>query len=155
MMKEIRTSTRLYTPVEQIWSTLTDFEGYKNWNTALSTVEGKLERHQEFNLQLNPECISTGRLQTRLDVIEENRKLIWNTTHVGVSHLFGFQYYLTLVPRSRGRVKLLHGAIFWGLLLPLCWSQISKENRAQFKQANENLQLLFRSQEHKAKEFVA
>lgn len=141
-MKEIKTATRLYAPVEQIWSTLTNFEAYSEWNTAVGNIKGDLRQHQPFKLQLNPAPVAPSRMQSRLDVIEENKKLVWNSTHIGFQQLFGVQYYFILIPKKHGRVKFIHGAIFWGLLLPLSWPQIASENKNRLKETNENLKLI-------------
>ena len=138
-MKEIKSATRIYAPIEDIWEKLLNFDQYHTWNHAVKDIHGQPIRNSLFRLKLNPEPIKSTHLQTKLIVLESQKELVWSTTYLGINNLFGYQYYFNLIPKTQGRVKLIHGAVFWGFLLPLCWKYISMENRATLKEANEAL----------------
>jgi len=123
---EIRTQIQVDAPSKVVWSVLTDFDAYKEWNPyhvlVLHSPEGPCA--------VKPECISLGdplhvfikkpdgaRLDLEVSILalEAEQKLFWGG---GITGIFKGEHRFILRSDGPDRTILHHDEDFSGLALP-------------------------------------
>jgi hypothetical protein len=118
MRREISTKIEIETDARSAWYILVDFPRYPEWNPFIPWVRGTPTAggHIRFVFQLLrgisiPAC-------ARVLKVEPKRELRWAG---GIRGLLRAEHYMLLEPLTESRVRLRHGEIFTGLLVPLAW----------------------------------
>ena len=108
-----------YSP-ERVWSVLTDFEHYSDWNPLNVSAAGKAELGARVPMTfINPGRPGTTINQTVTVVaIDRPRRLAWRG-HIPV--LFTGVHFFELEP-TQGGTELHHGEVLSGLV-PLTWTR--------------------------------
>lgn len=138
MGHEIVTEALINASIEQVWSALTDFERYPEWNTFVRSATGKLALGEKLRIRIHPPKGMPMLFLPRVTVYEEGRRFAWRGKLIS-SSLFAGEHRFELSPISPVRTKLVHAERFEGMLLPLLKGQLEKTARPGFELMNEQL----------------
>jgi hypothetical protein len=118
MQREISTEVEIEASARSVWDILVDFQRYSEWNPFIPWLKGTpivgARIHFVFQLLRGiplPACASVLKA-------EPERELRWAG---GIRGLLRAEHYMLLVPLAESRVRLRHGEIFTGLLVPTAW----------------------------------
>ncbi len=75
-MKEIKGSVMINVPADKVWSTLTDFASYKDWNPFLTQMSGELKAGNMFDVTVALPDRPDTKFKTRIVKIEPNREFL-------------------------------------------------------------------------------
>ncbi len=137
MTRHIDTEILIQASPERVWSVLTDFAAYPEWNPFILSLEGKAEWGGHLRVR-----IRTGEDKEHLFkpvVLQATapRRLRW-LGRLGVPGLFDGEHDFELEPEGSG--TLLHQReSFQGFLVPLLWRQVGPATRAGFEAMNRAL----------------
>ncbi len=137
MSKLITTHLTVDGPVEQIWQTLTDLEGYADWNPFITAAGGVMSVGQRLNLRMQPPGRRAMTFKPWVTAVEEHRYLEW-LGRLGMPGLFDGRHSFSLTPLSGGRTLLQQSETFTGVLIPFAGS-ILTPTRVGFEAMNEAL----------------
>ncbi len=137
MSKLITTHLTLDGPVEQIWQTLTDLDGYADWNPFITAAAGVVSVGQRLNLRMQPPGGRAMTFKPWVTAVEEHRYLEW-LGRLGMPGLFDGRHSFSLTPLPGGRTLLQQSETFTGVLIPFAGS-ILTPTRAGFEAMNEAL----------------
>ena len=113
---EIRTAMDIAAPVEPVWSVLSDFDAYPDWNPFIIRVDGQPVAGTTLEAIIQP--LHTGKAQTfrpTVLVARENEELRWRGRLL-IPGLFDGEHYF-LIEETESGTRFVHGEKFRGLLL--------------------------------------
>lgn len=137
MSRLITTHLTINTPVEQVWQTLTDLDGYADWNPFITTGTGVVAVGRRLQLQLHPPEGRAMTLNPWVTAVQKHRYLEW-LGRLGMPGLFDGRHSFSLTPLPGRRTLLQQSETFTGVLLPVAGSVLPR-TRAGFEAMNEAL----------------
>ena len=137
-MKSIHTEIEINAPAEKVWSVLTDFSKYPDWNPFVKSVEGKVAVGTAFKVKLQqPE----GKIMTfkpKCLAFEENREFRW-IGHLFIKGLFDGEHVFKLKPIEGNKTKFVQCENFKGILVSLFWKDLNTKTIKGFEMMNRKL----------------
>jgi len=106
MAKEIKTEIVIQATPEKIWSILTDFENYPNWNPFISTIEGNAVRRNKIKVSIHP---PGGKKMTFRPIVitkKDEKELSWRGK-VLFRGLFDGEHKFELIDNHDGTVTFI------------------------------------------------
>ena len=136
-MKTLQTEIVITAPAEKVWSILTDFEKFPQWNPFILKIEGKPIVNTRLRAELkNGKGVSV--FKPIVLVAEKNKAFEWLGS-LPIPGLFNGHHYFRIEALSSTQVKFVHGEEFTGLLAGLIMKQIGEQTRAGFIAMNKAL----------------
>jgi hypothetical protein len=109
-VKAYHTSIVIGAPPASVWSVLTDFDAYPEWNPLIARFEGPAEVGRRVEVDVVP----LGRsYHPRVSAFEPPRRLAWTTWEV-LPFLLSSTHYFRLDLTPDGATRLHHGERFRG-----------------------------------------
>lgn len=113
---ELRTETEIHAPPARVWSVLTDFVAYPDWNPFISRVSGALEVGSVLSVVVNPPGGREERLKARVLKVEPESEIRW-LARLWFKGLFDTEHFFLVRPTESGGTRLVQGQNVSGLLL--------------------------------------
>jgi hypothetical protein len=131
-MKEIRTEIIINTSKEEVWSILTNFRKYPEWNPFIRSLEGKAVKDTRLVAILQLKDRKPMVFKPVVTVSDEKKKFEWlGTTPLNVVN--GRHYFIL------EQVKFVHGEQFTGILASPFHKKLAGPTRAGFVEMNKAL----------------
>jgi hypothetical protein len=108
---EIQTEIDIAAPPSVVWSWLTDFSGFREWNPMVTAADGPATEGSVATLQYRSSVGVPLRFEVRITRTARERELRWVGSRLGISG----EHYFELIPVDAG-THLVHGEVFRGLL---------------------------------------
>jgi hypothetical protein len=137
-MRRVVTDIQIRAAPTGIWSILTDFPAYPDWNPFIRRIEGVAMPGDRLSVSLKP---PNGRAMTFKPVVlaaVENRELRWRGRLL-VPGLLDGEYYFLIETIAPNRVRFVQGGLFTGLLPALAGRSLETGTRAGFIEMNQAL----------------
>lgn len=118
MTKKITTEININAAPEKVWSVLTDFKNYPDWNPFIRSISGKAEMNNTLKVEIVP---PGGRRMVFRPVVitrTENRELKWRG-RLFFKGLFDGEHWFKLSGNEDGTTTFFHGEKFTGILVGL------------------------------------
>ena len=138
-MREIKTDIEIETSPEALWSILTDFRAYPEWNPYMVKIEGPLEVGKHLKVDMVFAGQAAMLFQPTIRLIEEKSAIHWSGKLWGMGFLFRGKHCLEIEVLDDKRVKFTQAEQFTGWLVPLVWKAIGPATRQAFIEMNEAL----------------
>lgn len=125
-MRVIQAETEIDAPREAVWSVLTDFAGYPEWNPMITNAEGTLAPGEVLTLRM----MVSGKPQTltpEVLAVREHAELRWREA-LRLSWLFSTEHSFALSIAGEG-TRLVQSEVFRGVLVPLLRPTIEQAER--------------------------
>ena len=136
-MQKIETQIEIAAPAGHVWSLLTDFASYPQWNPFIRSIEGQLEIGQQLNVFIQPVGSKGMRFKPSVLVVEPNRELRWKGKLL-LPGLFDGEHYFRIESRPQGAI-FFQGEVFTGILVPLFRRSLDGATKQGFIAMNEAL----------------
>ena len=108
---EIQTGIDIAASPSIVWSLLTDFSGFREWNPMVTAAEGSATEGSVATLHYRSNLGVPLRFDVEITRAARDRELRWVGSRLGISG----EHYFQLLPED-GRTRLVHGEVFRGLL---------------------------------------
>ena len=108
---EIQTEIDIAAPPSVVWSVLTSFSSFREWNPMITAAEGPATEGSTATLHYRSSLGVPLRFEVRITRAEPERELRWLGSRLGISG----EHYFRLLARDNG-TRLVHGEVFRGLL---------------------------------------
>ena len=139
-MRELRTEIEIAAPVSKVWSILTDFDRWKDWN-PISEASGVAALGSQLTVTMRGKE-GKGGMEYRPIVIniEPPRLFRWRGKMM-------FEFLMTndkvfeLEEMGSG-TRLIHRELFGGLLVPLFWTKLNQGALPMLKTMNDALKTI-------------
>ncbi|MEF8791361.1 MAG: SRPBCC domain-containing protein [Haloarculaceae archaeon] len=135
-MSDIHTAIEIDAPTGTVWSVLTDFEAYPEWN-PYSRIEGQPRVGERLRVSPGPEAGRAPTFRPRV-LAADGRELRW-LGHLYVRGLFDGEHSFVVEDLGEGRSKLTQSETFSGLLVGPIVRFVGEETEANFRGGNEAL----------------
>ena len=138
-MRELRTEIEIAAPIAEVWSILTDFNNWKDWN-PIGEASGVATLGSKLSVTMRCDDGKDG--QTYLPVItnlDEPKAFRWRAVMMA-GFLFTNDKVFELEEVSSG-TRLIHKEEFSGILVPLFWSKMEKGALPMLKKMNDALKV--------------
>jgi hypothetical protein len=140
MAKEISTEIRINASPEKIWSVLTDFEKYPEWNPFIKSIEGSPKVNNRIKAQIQAPGSREMTFKPKVLVHDENQKFAW-LGHLFFPGLFDGRHQFEIKDNGDGTCTFIQSESFKGVLVPLFKSMLDNETLEGFRAMNESLKV--------------
>lgn len=137
-MHQIITDIQIQAQPVTIWSILTDFPSYPDWNPFIRRITGTPAPGSRLAVSVQPPNGRTLTFHPRVLECIENRVLRWQGRLL-VAGLFDGEHFFRIDSTAPGQVRFTHGERFSGALIPLFRKLLDGRVRAGFVEMNQAL----------------
>jgi hypothetical protein len=134
MTRHIHTEILIQASPQRVWSVLTDFAAYPDWNPFIVSLAGKPEWGERLAVHIRTQDGKGHRFRPVVLQATAPTRLRW-LGRVGVPGLFDGEHDFELQPEAGG-TRLLQRESFQGFLVPLLWRTVGPATRAGFEAMN-------------------
>ncbi|KMQ65149.1 polyketide cyclase [Chryseobacterium angstadtii] len=141
MAFEVKTEILIHSTPEKVWSILSDFDNYPNWNPFVTSLTGDVKAGNKITVKIEPPEASSNTFKPTVTAFEVNRKLSW----LGVllfRGVFDGEHKFELTDNGNGTTTLVQSENFIGILVPLFKKQLDNNTRRGFEAMNTKLKEL-------------
>jgi len=136
MSHELSTEIVIAASPDKVWSILSDFSSYPEWNPFVVYIQGRLEKHAKLDVKLRPPGGPAMKLRPQVTTLLPGKQLAW-TGRVLVPGMFDGEHRFEVWPLGSERTLLIHAERFRGLLVPILKNTLEGGTRAGFEAMNE------------------
>ena len=133
-MKSIVTEITINAPVDKVWSQLTDFENYPNWNPFIH-IKGEAKKGAKLDNTIYLEGQKPQSFQPRIIEFSEGKSFRWLGV-LFIKGLFDGEHYFQLEAINEQQTKFIHGENFRGVLSSALMKMIGEQTRVGFEKMN-------------------
>lgn len=134
-MSGLQTSIEIEAPIETIWSVLTDFAAYPEWNPFIRRLEGDLVMGSRLTVVLQPDGLRPSTFRPTVVELEPGRSFAW-LGHVLIPGILDGRHRFELRPGPGTASTLEQTEMFSGVLVPLVGGTLAAARRG-FVRMNE------------------
>ncbi|HAC16553.1 MAG TPA: SRPBCC domain-containing protein [Bacteroidetes bacterium] len=140
-MKQLYTEIEINASAQKVWSVLTNFGDYPEWNPFIRYFEGQPEEGQQFKVTIQQPDSNAMTFQPVCLAYKENKEFRWSG-HLLFKGLFDGEHIFKLEDLGNGKTKFIHKEKFKGILVPVLWKQLDTTTRKGFQLMNDELKYL-------------
>lgn len=141
MAKEIKTEILINATPAKVWSLLTNFENYPNWNPFIKSLKGDVKVGNKITVRIEPPEARGMTFKPKILCYEPNAELRW-LGHLLFAGLFDGEHSFELINNENGTTTFKQSEKFNGILVPLFAKQLENNTRKGFEEMNEKLKEL-------------
>ena len=136
--RELYTEIVIQATAEAVWSVLTDFERYPDWNPFISRIEGRFTEGERLTVKFVREGTKSMTFRPTVQYSEAFREVRW-MGHLILPLVFDGEHSFVITPIDRGSIRFVQKEIFTGFLVPLLWRDLDTHTRGRFQRMNRAL----------------
>ncbi|HEY5462890.1 MAG TPA: SRPBCC domain-containing protein [Hanamia sp.] len=141
MAKEIKSEILINAMPEKVWSILTDFDQYPNWNPFIKSITGNVLVGNKITARLEPPGAKGMTFKPKVLVFETNKELRW-IGHLLFPGLFDGEHKFELIYNGNGTTTFRQIEKFRGILVPLFKKMLDENTFNGFNLMNKKLKEL-------------
>jgi len=138
-MTQIDDTIEIRASADRVWSVLTDFGGFSQWNPLFVNIEGMPKRGSKLSVTVDRLDSKVVKFRPVIARLEENRELTWAGPLI-LSRLIEVEQSFRIDSSQADKVRLQTSAQFRGLLVRSAWGTIQDHTRAGFALMNSRIQ---------------
>ncbi len=131
---QLSSSIQIEAGADEVWSVLTDFDSYSEWNPTIFSSEGEARVGARLTHQMRKEGGGSITLRPRVLVADPGRELRW-LGHLLVPGIFDADHRFLIEELGAGRVRLTQAEKLSGVLVPFMRG-VGKSTTAGFEAMN-------------------
>ena len=137
-MINIETTITIHANASTVWSQLTNFENYPNWNPFIKKIEGQPIEGTTLKNTLQLEGQKSQVFKPTILKVIPNKEFRWLGS-LFIKGLFDGEHYFILKPVNSNQTELIHGENFSGILARMIYKMIGAQTKKGFEAMNEVL----------------
>lgn len=141
MAKEIKTEILINATPEKVWSILTNFDNYPNWNPFIKSIKGEVKVGNIITARIEPPEAKEMTFKPKILTFETNKELKW-LGHLLFAGLFDGEHKFELIDNGNGTTIFIQSERFKGILVPLFKKQLDNNTKKGFEEMNSKLKEL-------------
>lgn len=141
MAKEIKTEIVINATPSKVWSILTNFDNYPNWNPFIKSLRGEVKVGNKITARIEPPGAKGMTFKPTILTYETNKELSW-LGHLFIAGLFDGQHKFELIDNRNGTTTFIQSEKFSGILLPLFKKMLDTNTINGFNAMNNKLKEL-------------
>ena len=136
--RTIRSAIEIRAPVDVVWSVLTDFASYPDWNPLVRRLHGRPRVGKRLSILSQPPGARGIAFAPVVLAFDPPSELRWRSTLIS-RQLFSGEHGFRLEPIDGGRVRFVQDEILTGMLVPLYSRVRLAQTRVGFEEMNQRL----------------
>ncbi|NME70718.1 SRPBCC domain-containing protein [Flammeovirga aprica] len=132
---EIQTEILINATAEKVWTVLTNFKNYPQWNPFIESLDGEVKVGNTIKVKIAPPNGKTMTFKPKVLNYDINKELRW-VGHLFFKGLFDGEHSFELIDNGDGTTTFKQNEMFSGLLIGLL--NVADTQRG-FEMMNENL----------------
>jgi len=137
-MHQIVTQIDIAASPERVWSILTDFPAYPQWNPFIHAISGAAKPGEKLRVAIQPEGRRAMAFRPRVLKAANQQELRW-LGRLGIPGLFDGEHYFQLTTIGNGHTRFTQGEQFSGILVGVFLSSMEAATKAGFQAMNQAL----------------
>jgi hypothetical protein len=127
-VKTIETTTVIDARPDLVWSVITDFPHYAEWNPFITALEGELRLGGRLRATFSLPGSKPRTFTPKVIAYEPGRRLTW-LGRLAIPRLFDGEHEFKVEPSGKG-TRFTHGERFRGVLVPFTRSVLTATHEA-------------------------
>jgi hypothetical protein len=145
MAKEIKTEILINATPEKVWSILTNFDNYPNWNPFIKSITGEVKVGNKITARIEPPQAKGMTFKPKILTFETNKEFKW-LGHLLFVGLFDGEHKFELIDNRNGTTSFRQSEKFKGILVPLLKKLLDNNTKNGFEEMNRKLKELAEQQ---------
>lgn len=145
MAKEIKTEILINATPEKVWSILTNFDNYPNWNPFIKSITGEVKVGNKITARIEPPQAKGMTFKPKILTFETNKEFKW-LGHLLFVGLFDGEHKFELIDNRNGTTSFIQSEKFKGILVPLLKKLLDNNTKNGFEEMNRKLKELAEQQ---------
>ena len=141
MALTIKTEITINTTPEKVWSVLTNFNTYPNWNPFIKSIKGQVVVGEKITVRIEPPATKGMTFKPKVISFIKHKELSW-LGHLLFPGLFDGKHKFQLVDNNNGTTTFIQSEKFSGILVPLFKKKLNQNTRKGFIVMNYKLKEL-------------
>ncbi|MDX2191336.1 MAG: SRPBCC domain-containing protein [Bacteroidota bacterium] len=141
MAKEIKTEILINASPDKVWSILTNFENYPNWNPFIKSIKGQVQVGNKITARIEPPDAQGMTFKPKMLTYVTNKEFSW-LGHLMFAGLFDGQHKFELIDNGNGTTTFVHSEKFNGILVPMFKKMLDHNTVNGFNNMNRKLKEL-------------
>ncbi len=141
MAKEIKTEILINAKPKKVWSILTNFDNYPNWNPFIKFVKGDMKVGNKITVRIEPLESKGMTFKPKILTSETNKEFKW-IGHLLFAGLFDGEHKFELIDNGNGTTTFRQSEKFKGILVPLFKKKLYNNTEKGFEELNRKLKEL-------------
>lgn len=141
MAKEIKTEILIHAIPEKVWSILTSFDNYPNWNPFIRSIKGEVKVGNKITARIEPPEAKAMTFKPTVLTFETNRELKW-LGRLLFPGLFDGEHKFELIHNGDGTTTFRQSELFKGILVPMFTKQLDNNTKKGFEEMNKKIKEL-------------
>jgi hypothetical protein len=132
---QLQTDIEIDATPERVWTILTDFAAYPEWNPFIRFIHGVPQQGARLKVRIQPS--GTKGMTFRPSVLEAKvgRELRW-IGRLLLPGLFDGEHCFVIEPIATGKVRFQQSEQFIGILVPLFRTSLDRDTKRGFEEMN-------------------
>ena len=145
MAKEIKTEILINATPEKVWSILTDFDNYPNWNPFIKSIKGDVKVGNKITVRIEPPEAKGMTFKPKVLSFDQNKEFRW-IGKLLFKGLFDGEHKFELIDNGNGTTTFRQSEKFKGIFVPLFKKQLDNNTKNGFEEMNNKLKELAEQQ---------
>ena len=141
MATEIKTEIIINATTGRVWTILTNFDNYPNWNPFIKSIKGDVKVGNKITARIEPPEAKGMTFKPKILCYETNKELRW-LGHLLFVGLFDGEHKFELIDNGDGTTTFRQSEKFKGVLVPLFKKQLETNTKNGFVAMNMKLKEL-------------
>jgi hypothetical protein len=137
-MKSLYTEIEINAPAHHVWSILTDFDAYPDWNPFIRAFKNTPEPGRQFAVTIQPPGKKAMTFKPVCLALIPGKELRW-IGHLFISGLFDGEHVFEIKEIDTARTLFIQREDFKGVLSPFIWWMLNRATKEGFDQMNQKL----------------
>ena len=138
MTAEIKTEILIQATASKIWTILTDFENYPNWNPFIQSITGEVKKGKKIKVRIRQSESNEMAFNPKILNYEVNKQIVW-LGHLLFSGVFDGEHKFELIDNGNGTTTFKQSEKFKGILVPFLKKQLEHNTKNGFEEMNKKL----------------
>ena len=138
MAKEITTEILIQATPKKVWSVLTNFANYNDWNPFIKSITGIVAVGNKIKARIEPPGASGMTFKPTVLVYTDAKEFRW-LGHLLIKGLFDGEHCFQLIDNKNGTTTFVQSEKFEGMLVRLFSKMLDTNTIEGFRQMNEAL----------------
>ncbi len=131
----LHTEIEIAAEPEHVWSILTEFPVYPEWNPFILNIQGEVKLDARLKVHIQPYGGKAMTFRPRVLAVEPGKELRW-LGHFLFPNLFDGEHRFVIESIADGRIRFTQSERFSGLLVPLFKKSLEKDTKIGFEAMN-------------------
>jgi hypothetical protein len=136
--RELKTTIEIDASADAIWTVLTDFSRYSEWNPFIRSIRGKAKQGEQLEIFIQSPGGNGMTFRPVILALQPEHELRWMGRLI-LPGVFDGEHQFQIEPIGERRTRLIHREVFSGLLVPLLWRNLDTQTRQGFEEMNHAL----------------